>query len=152
QLGGVFAHDIRATGVRYETPLAEGGPATGRCLVLVTPDAQRTMNTYLGASVHLGIEDIDAATVQRGRVLYLEGYLFDPPETQEALRIAAGYARDAGRAVSVTLSDSFCVERHRAAFADLVANHVDLVFANEAEILALYEVATFDEAVARVRE
>jgi len=152
QLGEVFVHDLRATGVRYETALAEQGPATGRCLVLVTPDAQRTMNTYLGASVHLGVDDVDEAAIRNARVLYLEGYLFDPPEAQEAFRLAARQARDAGRTVSVTLSDSFCVERHRAAFTDLVAEHADLVFANEAEILSLYEVDSFDDAVARVRD
>jgi sugar/nucleoside kinase (ribokinase family) len=151
QLGGVFAHDIRATGVRYDTPLARTGPSTGCCLVLVTPDAQRTMNTYLGASVHLSPDDIDRELIQQARVLYLEGYLFDPPEAQEAFRVAARYAREAGRTVSVTLSDSFCVERHRAAFVDLVEHHADLVFANEAEILSLYEVATFAEAVERIR-
>ncbi len=152
QLGEVFAHDIRATGVLYETPLAPSGPPTGRCLVLVTPDAQRTMQTYLGASVHLGPGDVDAEAVRRAGVLYLEGYLFDPPEAQEAFRVAAGHARDAGRTVSVTLSDSFCVERHRAAFVDLVERHSDLVFANEAEILSLYEVDRFDDAVARIRD
>lgn len=151
QLGTVFGHDIRATGVAFETVPATSGPSTGRCLVLVTPDAQRTMNTYLGASVHLGPADIDPAAIQRASVLYLEGYLFDPPEAQEAFRVAAGYARAAGRTVSVTLSDSFCVERHRAAFTDLVEHHVDLVFANEAEILALYQVDSFEQAVERVR-
>ena len=151
QLGGVFAHDLRATGVRYDTSLAQRGPATGRCLVLVTPDAQRTMNTYLGASVHLGVADIDEAAIRRAKVLYLEGYLFDPPEAQEAFRLAAGHARGAGRTVSLTLSDSFCVERHRDAFVDLVEHHADLVFANEAEILSLYEVDTFDQAVERLR-
>jgi sugar/nucleoside kinase (ribokinase family) len=152
QLGEVFVHDLRATGVRYDTDLAAQGPATGRCLVLVTPDAQRTMNTYLGASVHLGVADVDPDAIRRARVLYLEGYLFDPPEAQEAFRLAAGHAREAGRTVSLTLSDSFCVERHRAEFTTLLAEHVDLVFANEAEILSLYEVESFDEAVARVRD
>ena len=152
QLGEVFVHDLRSTGVHYDTALAQDGPATGRCLVLVTPDAQRTMNTYLGASVHLGVADVDAEAIRRARVLYLEGYLFDPPEAQEAFRLAASHAREAGRTVSITLSDAFCVERHREAFADLVAEHADLVFANEAEILSLYQVATFDEAVARVRD
>jgi sugar/nucleoside kinase (ribokinase family) len=152
QLGEVFVHDLRATGVRYDTALAADGPSTGRCLVLVTPDAQRTMNTYLGASVHLGEADVDPDAIRRARVLYLEGYLFDPPEAQDAFRLAARHARDAGRTVSLTLSDSFCVERHRAAFTDLVAEHADLVFANEAEILSLYEVASFDEAVDRVRD
>lgn len=152
QLGGVFAHDIRATGVTYEVPLAESGPTTGCCLILVTPDAQRTMNTYLGASVHLGPTDIDPQRIARASVLYLEGYLFDPPEAQEAFRVAAGYAHDAGRTVSATLSDSFCVERHHRAFLDLVEHHVDLLFANEAEILALYRTEDFGAAVAAVRD
>lgn len=151
QLGHVFAHDIRATGVTYDVPLAVDGPATGCCLILVTPDAQRTMNTYLGASVHLGPEDVEPSRIARASVLYLEGYLFDPPAAQEAFRVAARYAHEAGRVVSATLSDSFCVERHHDAFLDLVENHVDLLFANEAEILALYGTDDFEEAVARVR-
>ena len=152
QLGNVFSHDIRATGVTYEVPLAPDGPSTGCCLILVTPDAQRTMNTYLGASVHLGPGDIDAERIARASVLYLEGYLFDPPEAQEAFRVAAGYAHDAGRIVSATLSDSFCVERHHRAFLDLAEHHVDLLFANEAEILALYGTDDFDSAVSSVRD
>lgn len=151
QLGGVFAHDIRATGVRYEVQLAQDGPATGCCLVLVTPDAQRTMNTYLGASANFGSADLDAAAIASAGVLYLEGYLFDPPAAQEAFRAAAHIAHEAGRKVALTLSDSFCVERHRAAFAELVEHHVDILFANEAEILALYEVDDFDRAVEKVR-
>lgn len=151
QLGTVFAHDLRATGVRYETAAASDGPSTGRCLVMVTPDAQRTMHTYLGASVHLNADDVDLDAIGRAKVLYLEGYLFDPPEAQEAFRVAANHARAAGRSVSVTLSDSFCVERHRSAFSDLLEHHADLVFANEAEILALYEVDSFEAAVERVR-
>lgn len=151
QLGAVFAHDLRATGVAYDTTPAHEGPSTGCCLIVVTPDAQRTMSTYLGASVHLQADDIDRDVVQSAGVLYLEGYLFDPPEAQEAFRTAARYAKEAGRTVSLTLSDSFCVERHRDAFLDLVEHHVDLVFANEAEILALYEVDDFDAAAERVR-
>lgn len=152
QLGHVFAHDIRATGVGYDVEPAPSGPATGCCLILVTPDAQRTMNTYLGASVHLGPKDVDPDRIARASVLYLEGYLFDPPEAQEAFRVAAGYAHDAGRVVSATLSDSFCVQRHHGAFVDLVEHHVDLLFANEAEILALYQTGDFDTALAEVRE
>jgi sugar/nucleoside kinase (ribokinase family) len=151
QLGEVFAHDLRATGVAYTTPPAKDGPPTGRCLILITPDAQRTMSTFLGASVRLGPADIDAGLIASGRVLYLEGYLFDPPEAQEAFRVAAGFAHAAGRTVSLTLSDPFCVERHRAAFLDLLARHVDILFANEAEIRALYEVDDFDQALQRVR-
>jgi sugar/nucleoside kinase (ribokinase family) len=151
QLGKVFVHDIRATGVRFDTDLARSGPSTGCCLILVTPDAQRTMNTYLGASVHFCPDDVDAEVIASGRVLYLEGYLFDPPEAQEAFRVAARYAHEAGRTVSATLSDSFCVERHHAAFLDLVEHHVDLLFANEAEIKALYRTDDFDVAVEGVR-
>lgn len=151
QLGEVFGHDLRATGVGYDTPCAADGPPTGRCLILVTPDAQRTMSTFLGASVRLGPRDIDRALVARGRILYLEGYLFDPPEAQEAFRAAAAIAHAAGRKVSLTLSDPFCVGRHRKAFLDLVEHHVDILFANEAEICALYEVRDFDAALALVR-
>jgi sugar/nucleoside kinase (ribokinase family) len=150
QLGEVFGHDLRATGVGYDTPRATEGPPTGRCLILVTPDAQRTMSTFLGASVRLGPGDIDRGLITRGRILYLEGYLFDPPEAQEAFRTAAAIAHAAGRKVSLTLSDPFCVGRHRQAFLDLVEHHVDILFANEAEICALYEV-DFDAALARVR-
>jgi sugar/nucleoside kinase (ribokinase family) len=151
QLGEVFGHDLRATGVGYDTPRAIEGPPTGRCLILVTPDAQRTMSTFLGASVRLGPGDIDRGLITRGKILYLEGYLFDPPEAQEAFRTAAAIAHAAGRKVSLTLSDPFCVGRHRAAFRDLVERHVDILFANEAEICALYEVSDFDTALARVR-
>jgi len=151
QLGEVFGHDLRATGVGYDTPRAIEGPPTGRCLILVTPDAQRTMSTFLGASVRLGPGDIDRGLITRSKILYLEGYLFDPPEAQEAFRTAAAIAHAAGRKVSLTLSDPFCVGRHRAAFLDLVERHVDILFANEAEICALYEVSDFDTALARVR-
>jgi len=151
QLGEVFAHDLRATGVGYTTPAAVSGPSTGRCLILITPDAQRTMHTFLGASVHLGPRDVDAALIGRAKYLYLEGYLFDPPAAQEAFRVAADIAHAAGRKVSLTLSDPFCVTRHRAAFLDLVEGHVDVLFANEAEICALYQVSDFDAALQRVR-
>ena len=152
QLGEVFAHDLRATGVGYDTPRATEGPPTGRCLILVTPDAQRTMSTFLGAAVRLGPGDIDRDLIARGKILYLEGYLFDPPEAQAAFRTAAAMAHAAGRKVSLTLSDPFCVGRHRKAFLDLVEHHVDILFANEAEICALYEVGDdFDAALGRVR-
>jgi sugar/nucleoside kinase (ribokinase family) len=137
--------------VGFTTPAVTSGPPTGRCLVVVTPDAQRTLNTYLGAAVHLGPADIDTRLVTRGRILYLEGYLFDPPAAQQAFRVAAGSAHAAGRKVALTLSDPFCVDRHRAAFLDLVEHHVDILFANEAELLSLYQVRDFDEAVQRVR-
>jgi len=151
QLGDVFGHDLRATGVGYDTPRATSGPPTGRCLILVTPDAQRTMSTFLGASVRLGPADVDRGLIARGKILYLEGYLFDPPDAQEAFRAAAALAHAAGRRVALTLSDPFCVERHRAAFLDLVQHHVDILFANEAEICALYQVHDFDAALPHVR-
>ena len=151
QLGEVFVHDLRSTGVGYDTPPATNGPRTGRCLILVTPDAQRTLNTFLGASIHLNAKDIDERLIARGRILYLEGYLFDPPEAQEAFRVAAKMAHAASRKVALTLSDPFCVDRHRAAFLDLVEHHVDIVFANEAEICSLYEVEEFDAALQQVR-
>jgi sugar/nucleoside kinase (ribokinase family) len=147
----VFSHDLRSVGVRYTTPMAASGPSTGRCLIVVTPDAQRTMNTYLGASARLAPADVDSRLIARGRILYLEGYLFDPPPAQEAFRVAAALAHGAGRKVALTLSDPFCVDRHRAAFLDLVERHVDVLFANEAEICALYQVHDFDAALQRVR-
>ena len=151
QLGEVFSHDLRSMGVGYATPVATDGPSTGRCLIVVTPDAQRTMSTYLGASSRLGPADVDKRLIERAQILYLEGYLFDPPEAQEAFRVAADIAHAAGRKVALTLSDPFCVDRHRVAFLDLLQRHVDILFANEAEIRALYEVPDFDGAVARVR-
>ena len=151
QLGEVFRHDLRSVGVGYATPAATSGPSTGRCLIVVTPDAQRTMSTYLGASSGLGRTDVDKPVIERARMLYLEGYLFDPPEAQEAFRTAAAIAHAAGRKVALTLSDPFCVDRHRAAFLDLVERHVDILFANEAEICSLYQLRDFDAAAARVR-
>ncbi len=151
QLGGVFAHDLRAIGVTFDTVPLTRGPSTARCLILVTPDAQRTMNTYLGACVELGPEDIDPDLVASAQVTYLEGYLFDPPRAKEAFRKAAKIAHDAGRKVSLSLSDPFCVDRYRDEFRDLVANHVDILFANESEICSLYEVNDFEEAVIHVR-
>lgn len=150
-LGEVFRHDITATGVRFDTAMATTGPGTARCLILVTPDGQRTMNTYLGACVELGSADIDPDIVANAQITYLEGYLFDPPNAQEAFRKAAAIAHAAGRKVALSLSDPFCVERHRAAFRDLVDGHVDILFANEAEICSLYETADFASAAAAVR-
>jgi sugar/nucleoside kinase (ribokinase family) len=151
QLGAVFAHDIRSLGVGYTTTPAPDGPATGCCLILVTPDAQRTMNTFLGSSSLLGPDDVDPEVVATAGITFLEGYLFDRPEAQEAFRTAATYAHDAGRKVALTLSDLFCVERHRDAFRDLVAGHIDILFANEAEILSLFQVDDFESAAAAVR-
>jgi len=146
QLGRVFAHDIRSIGVGWTQELAADGPATGCCLVLVTPDAQRTMNTFLGASALLHPDDVDPDLVASAGIVYLEGYLFDRPEAQDAFRAASAAAHDAGRRVALTLSDTFCVERHRDAFRELVEDHVDVLFANEAEILALYEIDDVEEA------
>jgi sugar/nucleoside kinase (ribokinase family) len=151
QLGEVFSHDLRSIGVGYSTPAATSGPATGRCLIVVTPDAQRTLTTYLGASTLLGAADVDKDVIERAGILYLEGYLFDPPEAQRAFHAAAALAHGAGRKVALTLSDPFCVGRHRAAFRELVERHVDILFANEAEIRALYEASDFDAALQQVR-
>jgi sugar/nucleoside kinase (ribokinase family) len=151
QLGTIFRHDIRATGVAFDTQAAASGPATARCLIFVTPDAQRTMQTYLGACVDLGPDQIDEATVAAASVTYLEGYLWDKPAAKAAFRKAVDVAHKAGRKVSLTLSDSFCVGRHRAEFLDLVDNHVDILFANEHEITSLYEVASFDEVLPHLR-
>ncbi len=150
QFGGVFTHDLRAAGVEFESAPAEEGPPTARSLIFVTPDAHRTMNTYLGACANLGPEDIDAAQIARAKVLYLEGYLWDRPAAKQALLVAADAAHDAGRQVSLTLSDPFCVDRHRASFRDLVSSHVDLLFANEVEIQSLYQVDEFDAALQHV--
>ena len=151
ELGRIFTHDIRAAGVQYDTPPAGDGPGTARCLIMVTPDAQRTMSTYLGASVELGPEDVDPALVASADVTYLEGYLWDPPRAKEAFRIAIAAAHAAGRRVSFTLSDPFCVERHRDEFRTLVDGEVDVLFANQHEIEALYEASDLDAAVAAVR-
>ncbi|MGH9015373.1 MAG: adenosine kinase [Acidimicrobiia bacterium] len=151
QLGAVFAHDLRALGVRFDVPPATAGPATGRCLVMVTPDAQRTMCTYLGASSQLGPEDVDESLVAGARITYLEGYLWDQPPAKAAIRQAATAAHAAGRRVALTLSDPFCVERHRAEFRHLVEHEVDVLLANENEIRSLYEVGEFESAVRRVR-
>jgi sugar/nucleoside kinase (ribokinase family) len=145
QLGTVFAHDIRAIGVRYDTRALTGGEPTARCLVLITPDAQRSMNTFLGASSMLGAADLDAGLIRSARITYLEGYLFDRPEAKAAFFDAARIAHEAGREVALTLSDTFCVERHHAEFTRLV-NEVDILFANEGEARALTGKSDFDEA------
>jgi sugar/nucleoside kinase (ribokinase family) len=151
-LGEVYRHDLTAQGVRFDTPAATNGPATARCLILVTPDGQRTLNTYLGACIGLGPDDIDPEVVAAAQIIYLEGYLFDPPQAQQAFHKAATVAHDAGRRVALSLSDPFCVERHRPAFRDLVDRHVDILFANEAEICSLYENEDFAAAAAAVRD
>ena len=151
QLGEVFRHDIQALGVGFDTPSDRDGKPTARCLIMVTPDAQRTMNTYLGACVDLMPDDVDEELIAASAVTYLEGYLWDPPHAKDAFRKAARAAEAAGRKVSLSLSDSFCVDRHRDDFLDLVERHVDILFANEDEIMALYRVPDFDSALRHVR-
>jgi fructokinase len=148
-LGNVFAHDIRAAGVRFPTAPLSGGAPTARCLILVTPDGQRTMNTFLGACVAFSPEDVEEQEVASAAITYLEGYLFDPPAAQKAFRKAARAAHAAGRKVAITLSDPFCVNRHRSAFQSFVGSEADILFANEAEILSLYETDDFAAAADR---
>jgi sugar/nucleoside kinase (ribokinase family) len=150
QLGAVFGHDIRAAGVHFPSAPSRGGAPTARCLILVTPDGQRTMNTYLGACVSFGEDDVNAALVATASVTYLEGYLFDPPAAQAAFRRAAAAAHAAGRQVALSLSDPFCVQRHRSDFRRLLGV-VDILFANAAEITALYETNSFEAAAERAR-
>ncbi|MEE4235300.1 MAG: adenosine kinase [Anderseniella sp.] len=150
-LGAVFIHDIRAAGVSYDTQALAGGPQTARCMVVVTPDGQRTMSTYLGASALLGPDDIVEEQIANAGITYLEGYLWDRPEAKDAFRKAAGLATRNGRKVALTLSDSFCVDRHRDSFLSLIRDGVDVLFANEAELLSLYQTSDFDEAVRQVK-
>ncbi|PKQ08212.1 MAG: adenosine kinase [Alphaproteobacteria bacterium HGW-Alphaproteobacteria-11] len=151
QLGDVFMHDIAALGADFPAKPASAGAPTGRCLILVTPDAQRSMNTFLGAAQKLGPDDIDEATIRAAAITYMEGYLWDQPDAKQAFLKAAKTAHDAGRLVSLTLSDSFCVDRYRDEFRRLAKDEVDLLFANEAEILSLYQTDVFDEALQKVR-
>ena len=147
-LGMVFQHDIRAAGVAYDTKPAKDGPSTARCYVIVTPDGERTMNTYLGAAQDLHSNDVEAEQITAAAITYLEGYLWDPPHAKEAFRKAAKIAHGAGRKVALTLSDAFCVDRYRAEFLDLIKNGtVDIVFANERELHSLYQTADFDTAI-----
>ena len=147
QLGEVFRHDLQSVGVRFDTQPLTGGPETARSLIVITPDAQRTMNTHLSATSELGPADIDADIVRASWVTYLEGYLFDKPQAKAAFRMAAHFAHGANRAVSLTLSDTFCVERHRAEFLDLVERDVDIVFANGAEAKALFQTDELSQAI-----
>jgi sugar/nucleoside kinase (ribokinase family) len=151
QLGSVFVHDIWAAGAKYQTQPLRVGPATARCLINVTPDGQRTMCTYLGASTRFAPFDVDQAVIEGAKIVYLEGYLFDPEEARRAFAKAAGLARAAGRQIALTLSDSFVVERHRGALMEFIEDQVDILFANEAEITALFE-TDFDGAVKEVRK
>jgi sugar/nucleoside kinase (ribokinase family) len=148
QLGQVFRHDIRAAGVAFDTGAANSGPPTARCLVLVTPDAQRTMQTYLGACVDFGPDDIAAGVVEASRIVYLEGYLWDKPQAKEAFRKAVRVAHANGNKVALTLSDAFCVDRHRAEFRALIEDGIDIVLANEAEIVSLWQVGAIEDAIA----
>ncbi len=150
QLGAVFAHDIRAAGVRFDTAASAGGAPTGRCLIVVTPDGDRTMNTFLGACQELSEADLDADMVAAAQILYLEGYLWDPAAPRAAMKKAISVARAQGRKVAFTLSDVFCVEGHRADFQELLAGHVDLMFGNEHEVCALYQTQSLDEAMAEL--
>jgi sugar/nucleoside kinase (ribokinase family) len=152
ELGRVFAHDIRAAKVAYETPPASEGPSTGRCYVLVTPDGERTMNTFLGAAQDLHPRDIDPQAIADARITYLEGYLWDPPHAKAAFRRAAEIAHAAGSQVALTLSDAFCVDRYRPEFLELIrSGTVDIAFANERELASLYGTTDFDTAIAALR-
>ncbi|MBI2714541.1 MAG: adenosine kinase [Rhizobiales bacterium] len=152
ELGRAFAHDIRAARVTFDTPPASDGPSTARCYIMVTPDGERTMNTFLGAAQDLHPNDIDEATIAAAAIVYLEGYLWDPPHAKEAFVKAAAIAHRAGRRVALTLSDSFCVDRYRAEFLALIRKGtVDIVFANEHELRSLYQTADFDTAVKQLR-
>ncbi len=152
RLGQVFRKDLRGLGVSFDTAPLSGGPATARSIIFVTPDGARSMNTFLGASVMFSPADVDDEIVKAGKILYLEGYLFDREEAKAAFVHAAEVATAARRKVSLTLSDNFCVGRHRESFRHLIRNHVDLLFANEAELLSLYETEDFDAAVGALRE
>ena len=152
ELGRAFAHDIRAARVAFDTPPASDGPSTARCYIMVTPDGERTMNTFLGAAQDLHPSDIDEATIAAAAVVYLEGYLWDPPHAKEAFVKAAAIAHKAGRRVALTLSDAFCVDRYRPEFLELIRKGtVDIVFANEHELHSLYETADFNTAVKMLR-
>lgn len=151
QLGAIFAHDLRAQGAVYDTSLAPKSheAETGRCIVLVTPDGERSMNTYLGVTEFLSPDDIDAAQMADADWIYLEGYRFDGPDSHEAFAKAIAACKGSGGRVSLTLSDPFCVERHRAAFRSVIKDHVDLLFCNRAEMLSMYETEDFDAALAK---
>jgi sugar/nucleoside kinase (ribokinase family) len=164
-LGSVFRHDLHAQGVTFATSLVQErrhevhtiaaerrkSAPTGRCIILITPDAQRSMSTYLGAAVEFGVEDIQPDVIKNSQITYLEGYLFDPPEAKKAFHMAAGLVREAGKQLSLTLSDTFCVDRHRGEFLELIKNDVDILFANQNELMALYQTKDIDAAIAAAR-
>ena len=151
-LGDTFSSDMKVVGVDFKRPQGGNSVPTGRCIIAVTPDAQRTMNTFLGISSLLTPADLDQGAIAAGAVLYLEGYLYDQPEAKIAFRAAAEIAHQHNRQVSLTLSDSFCVDRHRADFRALISDEIDILFGNEAELLALYETDTFEFAVTQLRQ
>ena len=146
EFGRIFRHDIKSSGVTFETPASNGGAPTARSLILVTPDGERTMNTFLGVSPELTTAEIERKFIDRARIVYLEGYLFDRDEAKAAFREAASHAAQAGAKVAFTLSDAFCVDRHRNEFLSFIRNHVDILFANESELTSLYETNSFEEA------
>jgi sugar/nucleoside kinase (ribokinase family) len=150
--GGIFAHDIRSIGVNFENPPASDGAPTARCLILVTPDGERTMSTFLGAAAEFSSDELRQDLIESARITYLEGYLFDPPAAKTAFHEAACIAAAAKRKVALSLSDAFCVERHRAAFRSFIKGGVDIVFCNESEALALYETSSLDDACAALRQ
>jgi sugar/nucleoside kinase (ribokinase family) len=150
ELGAAYRHDLINGGVQFTTAMAASGPATARCIIFVTSDAERTMNTYLGACVNLTADDIDAELVAAAKITYMEGYLYDEPHAKAAFHRAADTAHAAGRKVALSLSDAFCVERHRADFLELIANRIDIVFANESELLALFQTGDFEAALGKL--
>ena len=153
ELGRIYTHDIRAQGVAFDTRPLRGEPPTARSMIFVTPDGERSMNTYLGACIELGPEDVEADKAAGAKVTYFEGYLWDPPRAKEAIRLTAGHAHAAGREVSMTLSDSFCVDRYRDEFLDLMrSGTVDIVFANDHEIKSLYQTSSFETALDLIRK
>lgn len=152
-LGDIYRHDIRAQGVAFDTQPLDGPPPTARSMIFVTPDGERSMNTYLGACVELGPEDVEEGKAKGAKVTYFEGYLWDPPRAKEAIRLTAAHAHAAGREVSMTLSDSFCVDRYRDEFLDLMrSGTVDIVFANESELKALYQTSSWRDGLAAIRK
>ena len=152
ELGEIFTEEISTTGTIFKTPTSSVGPSTARCIIFITPDAQRTMCTYLGASVLLEPRDLDFSAVREAKILYLEGYLWDNPAAKDAFIKAAEIAKNAGRKVALSLSDSFCVNRHRESFIKLVGNHIDILFANEDEIKALYKTSSLNTAIEELKQ
>lgn len=152
ELGAAYRHDLLAGGIRFTTAMASDGPATARCIIFVSSDGERTMNTYLGACVNLTADDIDPELVSAAKITYLEGYLYDEPHAKDAFHRAADLAHAAGRKVALSLSDAFCVVRHRDDFLDLVAHRVDILFANESELLALFETDVLEAAIGRAAD